>query len=298
MFSGTAVALITPFNHTDKSIDYTALGNLIERQINSGIDYIVVMGTTAETPTLTPVERKALSDFIVSRVDNRVPLIIGCGGNDTDVVAAELSRINPADYCAVLSVTPFYNKPTQQGLYAHFSALADASAVPLLLYNVPSRTGVNLASETTLRLANDCKNIVGIKEASGNLAQIDSLLACRPDGFAVISGDDSITLPLLAMGADGVISVIANAFPATFSAMVTAALGGDICQARKIHRLLQPLFKPLSADGNPAGIKALMSRLGLIDNILRSPLVPVSDSTGRLLVQSLAPILAAVGERL
>lgn len=276
--SGTGIALVTPFK-SDNSIDYEALSTLIDRQISEGANYIVVMGTTAETPTLSPEERIELSNSIVSHVGGRLPLVLGCGGNNTASVISQLSDHMLDSYQAILSVTPYYNKPTQEGLYRHYRALADASPLPVILYNVPGRTGVNLAAETTLRLARECDHIIAIKEASGNIIQVDKIISERPEGFKVISGDDAITLPLIALGADGVISVIANAFTAQFSDMVRKALNEDLSGARELHRSLRPYFRLMTADGNPAGVKALLSRMGLLENVLRLPLVPASKQT-------------------
>lgn len=294
-FTGTGVALVTPFN-PDNSIDYTSLGEIIERQIAARIDYIVVMGTTAETPTLSPDERRQLSRFIVEHVNHRARLVLGLGGNDTANVIAQLQDHMLDSYDAVLSVTPYYNKPTQRGLYSHYRALADASPLPIVLYNVPSRTGVNLAAETTLRLASDAPSIIGVKEASGNFAQVDKILCDRPDDFAVISGDDAITLPLMALGADGVISVLANAFPCQFTTMVNEMLTGSHVKALEIHRILRPLFPLMGIDGNPAGIKSLMSRMGLIGNNLRLPLVPVSATTDAAIAVELDKTVGQFGE--
>lgn len=275
-FNGLGVALITPFN-TDKSINYTKLANLIDFQIEGGVDYIVALGTTAETPTLSIDERHNVRDFIVDHVNGRVPIVAGCGGNSTFDVIDELSHGDFSGISGVLSVAPFYNKPSQRGIYSHFADIAEASPVPVILYNVPGRTGVNIAPDTVVSLANNIKNIVAIKEASGNVAQINRLLATKPEGFDVISGDDSLTLPLMAIGCSGVISVAANAVPRLMKVMVSLAANNDFARAMNIHRELTPLFTSLFADGNPSGIKALLSILGLIDNSLRLPLVPVSD---------------------
>lgn len=275
-FNGLGVALITPFN-TDKSINYTKLANLIDFQIEGGVDYIVALGTTAETPTLSIDERHNVRDFIVDHVNGRVPIVAGCGGNSTFDVIDELSHGDFSGISGVLSVAPFYNKPSQRGIYSHFADIAEASPVPVILYNVPGRTGVNIAPDTVVSLANNIKNIVAIKEASGNVAQINRLLATKPEGFDVISGDDSLTLPLMAIGCSGVISVAANAVPRLMKIMVSLAANNDFARAMNIHRELTPLFTSLFADGNPSGIKALLSILGLIDNSLRLPLVPVSD---------------------
>lgn len=281
MLQGTGVALVTPFKPAEsRDVDYDALAKIIDNLTAAPVDFIVAFGSTAETPTLSPDETSRLADFIARKVDGRIKLVYGLGGNNTAAVARRLAALDPdGPFSAVLSVAPFYNKPTQAGLYAHFHALADASPLPIVLYNVPSRTGVNIAAETTLRLAADCRRIVGIKEASGNLSQIGEILRCRPEGFSVLSGDDALTLALIAMGADGVISVIANAFPRQFSLMVSAALNGNIARARALDAALRPFYAPLSADGNPAGIKTLLNLLGLASPAVRLPLVEATKAT-------------------
>lgn len=276
---GMGVALITPF-HSDKSIDFDALARLLEYQIKSGIDYLVVLGTTAETPTLTPEERRQVRDFVAQRVAGRVPLVLGCGGNCTQAVVDELQTIPADTYDAVLSVVPFYNKPSQEGIYAHYAAIAEKSPLPIVLYNVPGRTGVNMAAETTLRLARDYPDkIIAIKEASGNINQMDAIIKSKPEEFMVISGDDGITFPLITLGAVGVISVIGNAFPREFSKMVRLALEGDYERARTIHHRFTELFSLLFVDGNPAGVKCVLNAMGYIENELRLPLVPTRITT-------------------
>lgn len=271
------VALITPF-HSDGSIDFDKLSQLVENQIDSGTDYIVALGTTAETPALTPDERKEVKQCVVRQISGRLPLVVGCGGNCTAEVVGEISRSDFSGVDALLSVAPFYNKPSQQGLYAHFRAVAEASPVPVVLYNIPGRTGVNMLPDTTLRLASDCPNIIGIKEASGIMGQFNRLVCDAPDGFDIICGDDAIALPTISIGGSGVISVIGNAYPAEFASMVNLALEGRIEDARALHRRFTPLYPLLFAEGNPAGIKCLMSLMGLIDETLRLPLMPVSDA--------------------
>lgn len=276
--SGMGVALITPFR-SDKSIDYEALGNLLDYQIENGVDYLVVLGTTSENPALEPHEREEVSRFVVERVAGRVPLVRGCGGNNTAAVVRELQQIDLSAYSAILSVVPYYNKPTQEGLYRHFEAIAKASPVPVVLYNVPGRTGVNMTAETTLRLAADFSNIVAIKEASGNMQQVDDIIHHKRADFQVISGDDAITFPLITLGAVGVISVIGNAFPKEFSRMVRLALDGDYSEARRIHHRFADLFRLLFVDGNPAGVKSVLHDMGMIENELRLPLVPTRLAT-------------------
>lgn len=272
---GLGIALITPFN-VDGSVDFESLGRLLDYQIKNGADYFVVLGTTGETPTLTEEEKAELKSFIVKKVDKRTPLILGCGGNCTAAVVEQAEKVNPQEFDAILSVAPYYNKPSQEGLYQHYKAISEASPVPVVLYNVPGRVGVNISAKTTLRLAKDFKNIIAVKEASGNMSQIDEIIENKPNDFVVISGDDGITFPLITLGAVGVISVIGNAFPAEFSKMVRLALGGDYESARKIHRQFSELFSLLFVDGNPAGVKALLSMMGFIENSLRLPLVPTT----------------------
>ena len=275
---GMGVALITPFKQ-DKSIDYDALARLLEYQIKSGVDYLVVLCTTAETATLTPAERQAVKEFVVERVAQRVPLVIGIGGNNTMALVEELKTTDLSPFSAVLSVVPYYNKPSQEGIYQHYKAIAEASPLPVILYNVPGRTGVNMTAETTLRLAREFSNIVGVKEASGNITQMDDIIKNKREDFMVISGDDGITFPLITLGAVGVISVIGNAFPKEFAKMVRLALGGDFEKALLIHHRFTELFSLLFVDGNPAGVKCLLNAMGYIENELRLPLVPTRITT-------------------
>lgn len=276
--SGMGVALITPFKE-DESIDFDALARLIEYQIQNGTDYLVVLGTTAETPTLTEAEKMAIQDFVLERAKGRIPLVLGVSGNNTRAVVDCLKR-DPLDgFDAVLSVVPYYNKPSQEGIYQHYKAIAAATVKPVILYNVPGRTGVNMTAETTLRLARECNNIIAIKEASGNITQMDDIIKNKPVDFMVISGDDGITFPLLTLGAVGVISVIGNAFPKEFSKMVRLALNGDFKQALQIHHRFTELFSLLFVDGNPAGVKCLLNMMGYIENRLRLPLVPTRVTT-------------------
>ncbi len=277
-FRGLGIALITPFK-ADGSIDEEALIRLVEFQIKGGADFLCIMGTTAETPCLTPDEKRWLRETLVQRVAGRVPLLMGCGGNNTAAVVRELQETDWTGIDGVLSVCPMYNKPSQEGLYQHFRAIAEASPVPVVLYNVPGRTGVNMTAETTLRLARDFENIVAIKEASGNITQMDDIIKNKPQGFDVISGDDGITFPLITLGAVGVISVIGNALPREFSRMVRLALNGDYASALTIHHKFTELFKLLFVDGNPAGVKAMLHAMGMIENQLRLPLVPTRLTT-------------------
>ena len=277
-FRGLGVALITPFQ-TDGSIDFDALDRLVEYQIKGRADFLCIMGTTAETPTLSREEKRLLKERLVERVAGRVPLLMGCGGNNTAAILNELQNEDWKGIDGVLSVCPYYNKPSQEGLYQHFAAIAKVSPVPVVLYNVPGRTGVNMTAETTLRLAREFENIVAIKEASGNITQMDDIIKNKPQHFDVISGDDGITFPLITLGAVGVISVIGNALPAEFSRMVRLALRGEYSSSLTIHHKFTELFKLLFVDGNPAGVKAMLSEMGMIQNVLRLPLVPTRLTT-------------------
>lgn len=276
--TGMGVALITPFNEDD-SVDYNSLGRLVDYQIKSGIDYLVVLGTTAETATLSEAEKIEVSSYIISRVNGRIPIVLGVGGNCTRAVVEELKTRDFKGVDAILSVTPYYNKPSQEGLYQHYSAIAKASKLPIILYNVPGRTGINMTAETTLRLAREFSEIIAIKEASGNISQMDEIIKNKPQDFMVISGDDGITFPLITLGAVGVISVIGNAFPKEFSKMVRLALAGDYTNALEIHHSFTEIFNLLFVDGNPAGVKCMLNAMGFIENKLRLPLVPTRITT-------------------
>ena len=270
---GMGVALITPFKE-DESVDYEALGRLVDYQVQNGTDYLVVLGTTAETPTLTEEEKRNIIDLVVSHVRGRIPIVLGVGGNCTRNVVDQLKHGNFQGIDAILSVVPYYNKPSQEGIYQHYKAIAQATKLPIVLYNVPGRTGVNMTAETTLRIAREFKNVIAVKEASGNITQMDDIIKNKPDRFNVISGDDGITFPLLTLGAVGVISVIGNAFPREFSRMVRLALAGDYENSRLIHHRFTELFSLLFVDGNPAGVKSMLNMMGFIENKLRLPLVP------------------------
>jgi 4-hydroxy-tetrahydrodipicolinate synthase len=276
-FRGTGVAMVTPF-HKQGTIDFTALERLIEHLIAGGVDYLVVQGTTAETATLSREEMNALAEFTVEIVNKRLPLIIGIGGNNTQEVLNKI-RMNSLDgYDAILSVTPYYNKPQQRGLYLHYKNIATVSPLPIIMYNVPGRTSVNMKPEITLQLALEFDNIIGIKEASGSMEQILDIIRNKPKDFLVISGDDLLTLPLLGMGADGVISVVANAYPKQFSDMVNLGLKGEMKKAREIHYMLTDFIRTVFADGNPSGIKAALEIKEIISNNLRLPLVKVEKT--------------------
>ena len=270
---GAGVALVTPFT-VDGSVDYSGLKKLTEYNVSEGIDFLVALGTTAETPTLTEKEKDEVTRFVINCVAGRLPIVLGVGGNNTKAVVEKLKNFEYNGVDAILSVTPYYNKPSQEGLYQHYSAIAKASPLPVILYNVPGRTGVNMLSATTLRLANEFKNICAIKEASGNFSQIDEIIKNKPADFMVISGDDGITFPLITLGAVGVISVIGNAFPREFSRMVRLALDGDYNSARTIHYRFTELIELLFVEGNPAGVKSMLAVMGFIENKLRLPLVP------------------------
>ena len=275
---GMGVALITPFTQ-DGNVDFDALTRIVDFQLKNNADFLCILGTTAETPTLTADEKRRIKETVVERVNGKVPILMGVGGNNTRAVAHELATENLRGVDAILSVVPYYNKPSQEGLYQHYKTLAQTTELPLVLYNVPGRTGVNMTAETTLRIAHDFPNVVAIKEASGNISQMDDIIKRKPKDFDVISGDDGITFPLITLGAVGVISVIGNAFPREFGRMVHLALQGDYANALGIHHKFSELFKLLFVDGNPAGVKAIMSAMGLVENVLRLPLVPTRLTT-------------------
>ena len=278
IFKGLGIALITPFCK-DGSVDYKSLVRLMEYQLDNGADFLCILATTGETPCLTKDEKQKIKDLVVSTVKGRVPILMGCGGNNTAAIVEELHTGDFSGIDGVLSVCPYYNKPSQEGLYQHFKTIAAATSLPVVLYNVPGRTGVNLKAETTVRLARDCENIVAIKEASGNLEQVDEIIKNKPKDFAVISGDDALTFPMISCGAEGVISVIGNALPKEFSRMIRLEFKGEYEGARKIHHRFTELFSLLFVDGNPAGVKAMLHEMGFIENVLRLPLVPTRIST-------------------
>jgi len=273
---GTGVAMVTPFN-VDGSINFTHLDNLTNHLINGGVEYLVVMGTTGESVTLTKQEKDDVLDAVVTTTDVRVPVILGVGGNNTAEVCAQLNGLNPTGLTAILSVSPAYNKPTQEGIYQHYSAISDCSPLPIILYNVPGRTSSNITAETTLRLARDFENIVAIKEASGSLDQCMKIIKDRPEGFLVISGDDNFSLPLIASGGDGVISVVANTLPREYSDLIRASLTGDFETARKLQYRLFDIVNLLFVEGNPAGVKCALRELGVCEENVRLPLVQVSE---------------------
>lgn len=274
--SGTGVALITPFNE-DKTIDYTSLDKLINKVIEGGIDFLVVLGTTGEATSINESEKKELINFIVKLNNKRLPLVLGIGGNNTNKLIKEINNTDLSDFDAILSVTPYYNKPTQKGLYRHYAEISKSSPIPIILYNVPSRTGVNMSPEITIQLANDFKNIISIKEASGDINQIKYILKNKPKNFDVLSGDDGLTLEIIQNGGAGVISVIGQSNPEEFSSLVKFALNGKLSDAKLIHDKLYGLYHYLYSEGNPSGVKAFLSLQGVCKNYLRLPLVPISS---------------------
>ncbi len=277
LFQGTGVAIVTPFRE-DESVDFVSMGKVIEHLIKGNVDYIVTLGTTGESVTLNTDEKIAVLNFVIEAVNGRVPVVMGIGSNNTHDVVRTVKRIcdENLSFEGILSVSPYYNKPSQEGIYQHFKKVASESNLPVILYNVPGRTGGNITADTTLRLAADFKNIVAIKEASGDLNQVNHILKNKPRDFMVISGDDQLTLPLIALGASGVISVSANAFPAEFSEMVRLALKGKFKKAQAIQNALLDIMDAHFAEGNPAGVKASLAIKKLIDNTLRLPLCPLS----------------------
>lgn len=271
--AGAGAAMITPFT-ADGRVDYKALARMIDYVIEGGVDYIVALGTTAETPTLYMPERAVIAMFITNQIAGRVPLVIGCGGNSTSEVLDQLREFDLRGADAILSVTPYYNKPSQEGLYQHFRTVSEHSPLPVILYNIPGRSGVNMTAETTLRLAREVPNIIGIKEASGNIEQMQRILDNRPEGFLVLSGDDAMTIPLMRRGGDGVISVAANAFPRCFMQCVNLAKQGAFDRAEEAYASLREAVEALFAEGNPVGVKCALSVMGLIGDTMRLPLVP------------------------
>ena len=278
IFKGLGIALITPFNASG-AVDYVVLKQLVEYQLKNGADFFCILATTGETPTLTDDEKQRIKELVVEVVAGRVPILMGCGGNNTAAIVEELHTRDFSGIDGILSVCPYYNKPSQEGLYQHFKTIANATDMKVVLYNVPGRTGVNMKAETTVRLARDCKNIVAVKEASGNLEQVDEIIKNKPDTFDVISGDDALTFPMIACGAVGVISVIGNALPKEFSRILRLEQNGEFEPARKIHHMFTDLFNLLFVDGNPAGVKAMLHEMGMIENVLRLPLVPTRLTT-------------------
>ncbi|MBF1498598.1 4-hydroxy-tetrahydrodipicolinate synthase [Prevotella pallens] len=278
IFHGLGIALVTPFKQNGE-IDYDALEKLIEYQLENGADFFTILATTGECPCLSAEEKEKLTETIISVVSGRAPILKYCGGNNTAAVVEEIKQTNWKGIDGILSICPYYNKPSQEGLYQHFKAIAETSSLPIVLYNVPGRTGVNMKAETTVRIANDFPNIVAIKEAAGSLEQVDEIIKNKPKHFEVISGDDALTFPMIASGAVGVISVIGNALPKEFSRMIRLEFNGEYDAARIIHHQFTELYKLLFVDGNPAGCKALLNDMGMIENVLRLPLVPTRIET-------------------
>jgi len=276
MLRGTGVALVTPFKANDE-VDLDALGKVIDHVIKGGVEYVVTLGTTGETPTLSKEEKIAIIRFTYEKVANRVPVVVGIGGNDTHALVKDLETFPLDKAVAVLSASPYYNKPSQEGIFRHYKMLAAASPKPILLYNVPGRTGRNMSAATTIRLANEVRNIAGIKEASGDMAQCMQILRDKPKNFLVVSGDDALALPQIACGMEGVISVAANAFPKKFSELVRQCLSGDFVKGKKINDELMEAYELMFAENNPAGVKAFMAEMGLLKNNLRLPMVALSD---------------------
>lgn len=283
------VAIITPFTQTGE-VDYKALEDLVQMHIECGTDFLCVHGTTGETPTLSLEEKRETRKRIIKQVAGRIPIMLGVGGNNTMAVVNELRTEDLTGIDAILSIVPYYNKPTQEGMYQHFKAIAGATELPIYLYNVPGRTGVNMLPETTLRLARECENIVGLKAASGNLEQITELQAKKPADFVVLSGDDSLTVPIMKAGGEGVVSVFANAFPAELSKLVREAEKGNWEEAESIDKSFAEIYRLLFIDGNPAGAKAMLNILGKCENVLRLPLVPATSDTMDKMVACIAEL--------
>ncbi|EFI49526.1 4-hydroxy-tetrahydrodipicolinate synthase [Segatella oris] len=278
IFKGLGIALITPFT-LDGKVDYKSLKHLLEYQLANGADFLCILATTGEAPCLTAQEKEELTAFTKDIVRGRIPILKYCGGNNTAAVVEEIKTTNWTGIDGILSICPYYNKPSQEGLYQHFKAIAEASPLPIVLYNVPGRTGINMKAETTVKLARGFSNIIAVKEASGSLEQVDEIIKNKPDHFDVISGDDALTFSMIASGAAGVISVIGNALPREFSRMIRLEFKGEYEPARKIHHMFTELYSLLFVDGNPAGCKALLNDMGMIENVLRLPLVPTTITT-------------------
>lgn len=284
-FKGTGVAIVTPFNK-DNTIDYKSLGKLVDFIIKGGVEYVVVLGTTGESVTLSKEEKQSVVTHVIENVDKRVPLVLGLGGNNTQEILSSFKRSSDFNHIdAILSVSPYYNKPNQRGIYQHYKAIAEESPVPVILYNVPGRTSSNVTADTTIKLAEEFKNIIAMKEASGNLEQCMKIIKYKPKDFLLISGDDMLTLPLIASGADGVISVVANAFPKDFSEMTRQMLAGNVKEAQKLHYKLTDIIEQLFADGNPAGIKAVLEQMKICQANVRLPLVRVNKATQNALTE-------------
>ena len=288
-FKGLGVAMVTPFK-TDGRIDFESLARIVENLIAGGVDHLCVLGTTAETPTLSASERLEVVKFVIKQVKGRIPMMVGCSSNCTAAVLEQIKDYQLDGIDAILSAVPFYNKPSQEGIYRHFAEIAKASAKPIVLYNVPGRTGVNMTAQTTLRIAREFRNVIGIKEASGNMEQVKEIIAGAPEGFRVIIGDDSLAMEAIRCGASGVISVIGNAIPKRFGELVHATMQGNYADAEQIQKQLSPLYGLLFKEGSPCGVKALMSDRGILENVMRLPLVPVSDALKNEILNGFAGI--------
>jgi 4-hydroxy-tetrahydrodipicolinate synthase len=287
IFKGTGVALVTPFAN-DKTVDFPALERLIDYVIDNGVDYLVALGTTAETPTLSSQEKKDVLAFIIEKAADRIPVVCGMGGNNTDEIVAQINEYDLTDVAGILSVVPYYNKPSQEGIYQHFKAIVTATDKPVILYNVPGRTVTNILPSTALRLANEFKNVVAIKEASGVFSQCMDLVQGKPEHFAILSGDDDLVVPQIAIGFQGVISVAANCYTRDFTNMVNYALNGDFESAKKLHYELLEKTRLLFAEGNPTGVKYVLSKMGICQNVLRLPLIPASNELELKLEKAIA----------
>ena len=275
-FTGTGIAIVTPF-HEDGKVDWASFGQLIEFWIKGKIEYLVVLGTTGESATVHGIEKQEVFSFVAKQVAGRVPLVAGIGGNDTQEVIEAFKKFDLSGYDAILSVSPYYNKPNQEGIFQHYKALDAATPLPIIMYNVPGRTGMNVTADTQLRIANECKNIFATKEASGNFDQLNQLLKYKPANFMVISGDDPITLPMIALGAEGVISVVGNAYPYEFSEMVRLCLKGDYDKAKLLHFKYTDIIASMFTEGSPSGVKAYLAEMGLCKNTFRLPVCKVSE---------------------
>jgi len=287
--SGTGVALVTPFTK-DLNIDFIALDKLVKHVVDGGVDYLVVQGTTGESATLNSTEKAAVLNCVKDAAENKLPIVMGIGGNNTSEIINTISNFDFSGVDAILSVSPYYNKPSQQGIYKHYKEIANVSPVPIIIYNVPGRTGSNISAETTLKLANDFKNIIAVKEASGNLSQIMQIIQNRPEGFLVISGDDAITMPLITLGVNGVISVTANAYPREFSQMVEAALKNDIPSAKTIHYKLLDFIESIFSEGSPGGIKAALKKMDILQEYVRLPLCQISRKSANVIYDKMKKI--------
>ena len=288
-FKGLGVALVTPFK-SDGQIDFESLARIVENLISGGVDHLCVLGTTAETPTLSASERLEVVKFVIKQVRGRIPMMVGCSSNYTAAVLEQIKDYEIDGVDAILSAVPFYNKPSQEGIYRHFAEIAKAATKPIILYNVPGRTGVNMTAQTTLRIAREFKNVIGIKEASGNMEQAKEIIAGAPEGFHLIIGDDSLAMDAIRNGSSGVISVIGNAIPKRFSQLVHLTMEGKYAEAEQIQKQLSPLYGLLFKEGSPCGVKALMSDRGVLENVMRLPLVPVSDALHKEIVNGFAGV--------